>query len=100
MELNKFSCPNCNNKLQLKNIWFLSNKTVIICNNCNSNLMPVKMSEYYFIISFLTTALPGFFFAKYYHSLFRGLLIGFFFGLITYLISIIYTYFTVRFEKI
>jgi uncharacterized protein (DUF983 family) len=98
--MKKFCCPNCQKRILFKHIWFLSNKTVLNCNNCGRNLKPQKMSDLFFVIAFAFTAIPGLYFAKLSHSLFKGLFIGFLCGLTAYFALIFYAFLTVKFEEV
>jgi hypothetical protein len=51
-------------------------------------------------MSFIATAIPGQYFARKYHSLSKGLAIGFMCGLAVYIIGLFYTFFTVEFDEV
>lgn len=97
--MEKFCCPKCQSKLPMKYLWLLSNKTTIKCKVCNKIIKPKKMNDLYFVFGFISSAIPGFYFARFYHSLPKGLFIGFICGFIIYLALTFSVYSTVKFEE-
>jgi hypothetical protein len=58
------------------------------------------MGSWYFALAFTATVLPGQYFARHYHSLPKGLLVGFAFGFIVYSLCLWYTFLTVKFQEV
>ena len=84
----------------MRNLFLLSNASVIPCKNCGAELKPQKMGTWYFALAFVATAVPGQYFARYYHSLPRGLVAGFFFGFVVYALCLGHTFLTVKFQEV
>lgn len=102
---NNFSCPNCQSKQRIKHLFFFTNSTTWHCHQCNTVLKPKKLSSYaIFLISFLPGVLvivPSFYtiyILKY--KLIKALLVGLLFGILAYILAILYYYFNVKLEEV
>ncbi|SEA20513.1 hypothetical protein SAMN05192529_110113 [Arachidicoccus rhizosphaerae] len=93
-------CPRCQQAIPVKKCFLLSNNTVVTCRHCGARLQPEKMSSAAFPASFLATALPGYYMARKYNSLPKGMLMGAVIGIILYSTIVIYTYCNVKLREI
>jgi len=95
-----FTCPVCGEKQPTKKIFFLSNLSKWECKNCKSIIKPKSLSNKAWIFGFLSFVLPA------YYSIFilkkellESMSLGLLFGIIAYLISLVYFYKTIEFEE-
>lgn len=95
-----YTCPTCGKKQPIKKIFFLSNLSKWECQNCKSIIKPKNLSNKAWIFGFLSFVLPA------YYSIFilkkellASMSLGLLFGVIVYLISLVYFYKITEFEE-
>lgn len=95
-----FCCYKCNTKFGFSKALLLSENSVIKCENCGAFNYPVGLTNGYFKFSFIITFVPGITIAFYFKNLIAGLTTSLCFGIIGYLISVVYTYRKTFFSQI
>lgn len=96
-----FKCPNCKNKQHLKNLFLMNRDSSWRCHKCNTLIKPKNLSSNSNIIGFLSVVFPSYFsifILKY--KLLPSLLVGLLFGLLTYILSLVYFYKNCQLEEI
>lgn len=98
---NSFTCPHCLHKQPIKKLFFMSNLSEWRCQSCNTLLKPKKLTNKALIFGFLSVIIPAYFCIFYLeYTLMPSLLVGLIFGIIAYIISLIYFYYNTEFEEI
>jgi hypothetical protein len=87
-----FCCNKCKTKFEFNKALLLSENSIIECNNCGALNYPVGLTNVYFKFGFISTFIPGIIVSFYYKNLVWGLITAISFGILGYLISVIYTY--------
>lgn len=78
----------------------MSNSSQWHCGNCDTLIMPKKLTNRTFAFGFLAVIVPSYFCIFHLkYTLIPSLLIGFAFGILAYCISLIYFYYNTEFEK-
>ena len=93
-----FSCPNCGEQIPFSKVWILSNNSTYRCKKCKTELMPEKMSPFYFVIGFLAVVGMGNLLINQGYSFWMMMSGSLIVGVLCYLIAIVYAYKTVRFK--
>lgn len=98
---NKFACPKCGSKQHLKHLFFMSNTSIWHCHKCDILIKPEKMSLISNYIGFFAAVVPTYycmFVLKFCIS--TVMMIGLLFGLLTYILSLIYYYMRIKLEEV
>lgn len=96
-----FSCPNCKKQQKLKHLILMSSQSTWICDYCSTLIKPVELSVISNIIGFLSVVIPAYFclfILKY--SIGKTILISLLIAVSTYLISLVYYYYTTKLEEV
>ena len=101
MAHNFFTCLNCGTKQYLRHLLFMSNASTWHCHKCNILLKPEKMSLASTYIGFFAVVIPTYycmFILKYRIGIVMA--IGLLFGILAYLLSLVYYYVRIRLEEV
>ncbi len=95
-----FTCPHCGKKQEFKKTFTLSNSSRWRCSKCSTFLKAQQMSPYASVVGFLATGIPAYYLLFVRHTPFIvGMGIGALCGVLCYLLSLAYFYFTVKLEE-
>lgn len=95
-----FSCSHCGGGQKKKRLFALSNISRWRCPHCNTLLKPKPMSPYAAIVGFLAAGVPAYYLLFIRHlSFWVGMGVGALCGVLCYLLSLVYFYYTVKLEE-
>ncbi|TAG00597.1 MAG: hypothetical protein EAZ44_09275 [Cytophagia bacterium] len=101
MKKQKYACANCHKRLPINSIWLLSDYTKVQCKHCGyiNKSKTISKYNYTFIFGFLIAYSSASILLRYYDDLFKGLFYSvLFFVLPFYLLVVLYTYQTKKFD--